>query len=89
MVPTAVIDIGRESILIAVQVAGPLLLTSLVVGLVISLVQAITQVQDQSLTFVPKLAAVAFMASLLMPWMLHVLVSFTARILMSIAHIGP
>jgi flagellar biosynthesis protein FliQ len=89
MVPTAVIDAGREAIFVCIQIAGPLLITALVVALLISLVQAITQIQDQTLTFVPKLAAVAFMGLLLMPWMLRVLASYTAAVLQSIAHIGP
>lgn len=71
------VDVGREALMVAVKLAFPLLLVGLVVGLVISVLQAATQVQEQTLTFVPKMFAVVATLFILMPWMLSVLAEYT------------
>jgi flagellar biosynthetic protein FliQ len=71
------IDIGRESLLVATKIAFPILLAGLVVGVIISILQTATQIQEQTLTFVPKIAAVVITLFLLMPWLLQVLLEFT------------
>jgi flagellar biosynthesis protein FliQ len=73
----------REAVSLALTTAAPLLITALAVGLVVSLIQAVTQVQEQSLTFIPKLATVGLLFIVLLPWMIRGLVEFTVRMLQS------
>ena len=79
-----VIELGRQGLQVALLVAGPLLLISLVIGLVISLIQVATSIQDVTLTFVPKIVAVAVALLLIGPWMLRTLIDFTRRLLDSV-----
>lgn len=81
MTPDMVKDILADAIKTFFLAAGPVLLVSLVVGFIISLLQAVTQVQDFTLTFVPKILAVFLCLFLFLPWMASVLISFTSRIL--------
>ncbi|MCL2033882.1 MAG: flagellar biosynthesis protein FliQ [Oscillospiraceae bacterium] len=73
-------DIMMESFLTALMLALPPLLVSLAVGLIISILQAATQVSEQTLTFVPKLLAIGITLVLLGPWMLEVLSDYTVRL---------
>ncbi len=77
MTDTAVLEIALQAILIAAKLSAPILLVTLAVGFGISLLQAVTQIQEVTLTFVPKLAAVAVVLMLAGNWMLHEMVSFT------------
>jgi len=79
-----VVDLARNAIVLASLVAGPMLVTALVVGLVISVLQAVTQIQEQTLSFLPKLAAVAAVFLLSLPWMLQLLVKYTTELFRSI-----
>ncbi|HEY8495579.1 MAG TPA: flagellar biosynthesis protein FliQ [Limnochordales bacterium] len=81
MSDATVIDLGREAIVTVLLVAGPMLGLSLLVGLVISVFQATTQIQEQTLTFIPKILAVLGAAILFGPWMLRVMTEFAARLL--------
>lgn len=72
-----VFDILRESMLVTMIVAGPLMLIGLIVGVIISLVQAMTQIQEMTLTFVPKLIVLFVMMILFMPFMFATMVKFT------------
>jgi flagellar biosynthesis protein FliQ len=65
---------------LALKVAGPLLLVALVIGLVVSIFQAVTQIQEQSLSLIPKIAGVAVVVVLLGPWMLGQLVAYTTEL---------
>jgi len=78
---TQVLDLARRSITVALQLTMPILTLSLVVGVVISLFQAVTQIQEQTLTFVPKILALVLALVVLGPWMLHVIVGFTAGLI--------
>ena len=71
------IDLGREALWIAVKLSLPLLLAALVVGALIGVLQAATQLQDQTLNQVPKMFAVVAVVFLMLPWMLSVLVDYT------------
>nr|WP_246517679.1 flagellar biosynthesis protein FliQ [Clostridium aciditolerans] len=82
-----VIGIIKDAIQTGLLVAAPILLISIIVGLIISIFQATTQIQEQTLTFVPKLIAVALVGLITGSWMLHQLVNFTTRIFTYIAHI--
>lgn len=76
-----VIRLGQEAILTAMLVGGPLLGLALVVGLLVSLFQATTQLQEQTLTFVPKILAVFAAALLFGPWMMRTMLDYATRIL--------
>jgi flagellar biosynthetic protein FliQ len=73
-----VIGLGEQALWVALQVGGPILGISLVVGVVVSILQAVTQVNEQTLTFVPKLVAVAVGMLLLGPWMMETMLGFSA-----------
>lgn len=88
MMPTFVIEITREAILTTLLVAGPLLLSALVVGLAISLLQAVTQIQEQTLNFVPKAFCMAAVLVLLMPWYIRTLTRFMVRMIESTASVA-
>jgi flagellar biosynthetic protein FliQ len=75
-----VVTLASQAMSLAFKVAGPLLLVGLVVGLVVSIFQAVTQIQEQSLTLIPKIAGVAVVVVLLGPWMLDQLVSYTTNL---------
>ena len=77
MTEATVVALLRESVTTALMLSLPMLAVSLVVGLVVSLFQAVTQISEMTLTFVPKLLGVAAMLIILGPWMLHRLLSFT------------
>ena len=70
-------QLGRETMLTAMMVAAPMLLFGLVAGVSISLLQAVTQIQESTLSFIPKILGVAVALLLFMPWMLQKLVYFT------------
>jgi flagellar biosynthetic protein FliQ len=61
-------DLLRDTLLLALIIAAPMLIIGLVVGVLLSLLQAVTQIQEQTLSLIPKLAAMVFAAILLMPW---------------------
>lgn len=71
-----VIDIAREAIFTIIKVAAPILLVSLIVGLVVSILQTVTSIQEQTLTFVPKLIAVMLIVILFGNWMLTTVKEF-------------
>jgi flagellar biosynthesis protein FliQ len=62
------IEMVRQALLITLKIAGPILLAGIVVGLIISLLQSITSIQDQTLSFVPKIIVMILAAVLLIPW---------------------
>lgn len=80
MTQTMLNAIVKDTIVTAAKVSAPILITVLVLGLVISIFQATTQIQEQTLTFVPKLIATAVVGILLGSWMLQTIMSFTTRI---------
>ena len=73
-------EIITEGLITAAKIAAPILITVMVVGIIISIIQATTQIQEQTLTFVPKLIAGALVGVICGSWMLHTLVTFTERI---------
>ena len=75
----------REAVLIAFTVAGPFLLAALVVGLTISIFQTVTSINEQTLTFVPKIVAVLGTFGLMLPWMMTTILEFAKRMLTNIA----
>ena len=79
-----IVDLARNAIMLTLLVSAPLLLAALVVGLLVSVVQAVTQIQEQTLTFVPKLIVVAVVFLVALPWMLQLLVKYTTELLRSL-----
>jgi flagellar biosynthetic protein FliQ len=84
MSETFIMSVGKQAIVMALTVAAPALVISMVVGLIISIFQAVTQIQEQTLTFVPKLLAIILVFLILGPWMMQTLVQFTQNMLNSI-----
>ena len=78
-----VTDLARNAIMVAMLISAPLLLVALLVGLVVSIIQTMTQVQEQTLSFVPKLLAVGATMLVALPWMLQLLVEYTANLFRS------
>ncbi|HUV31664.1 MAG TPA: flagellar biosynthesis protein FliQ [Acidobacteriota bacterium] len=76
MTPQMVVSIGREALTVVVLVAGPMLAFGLLVGLIVSIFQAVTQINEMTLTFVPKILAVALALLLFLPWMINTLTDF-------------
>jgi flagellar biosynthesis protein FliQ len=83
-----VVDIARDAIVVLLQVSGPIMLVGLAIGLVVSLIQAITHIQEMTLAFVPKILAIFASLLLFAPFMIAQLVSFMERIAQRIATIG-
>jgi flagellar biosynthetic protein FliQ len=79
-----VIDLSRDAILTALMVSAPLLLIAMGVGLVISIIQSVTQIQEQTLSFVPKLVLVGGAFIVGMPWLIQILMKFTTQIIRGI-----
>lgn len=80
----AVLTIGQEALLLLLMVSAPILGAALLVGLVVSLFQAVTQIHEATLAFVPKLIAVVAVLAIAGPWMLTVLVEYIRRVLTGI-----
>ncbi len=75
-----VIDIATQTLIVAAKISAPILIVTLALGLAVSLVQSVTQVQEHTLTFVPKLAGVALVIVVAGNWMLAELMGFTTRL---------
>jgi flagellar biosynthetic protein FliQ len=75
------IELARSSMVVMLKVAAPPLLAGLAIGLAISLFQALTQIQEMTLTFVPKVVAVFLTLLIFLPFMLHTLIDFTHQVL--------
>jgi flagellar biosynthetic protein FliQ len=75
-----VINLATQAMSLALKVAGPLLLAGLVIGVLVSIFQAITQIQEQSLSLIPKIAGVAVVMVVLGPWMLGQVVAYTTAL---------
>jgi flagellar biosynthetic protein FliQ len=84
----AMLDVARDGIVTFLKVAGPLMVIALVVGLVISLLQALTQIQEQTLIYVPKILAVFAALLLMLPFMGDALAGYMVRIAARIASGG-
>ena len=84
MTPEYVIRLGQDTLTLVLFVGGPILIVALVVGLAVAIFQAVTQVHEMTLTFIPKILAVGVTIILVLPWMLQQMLEFTARLLRSI-----
>ncbi|MDP6418790.1 MAG: flagellar biosynthesis protein FliQ [Candidatus Krumholzibacteria bacterium] len=75
-----IIDLGREALLVTLKVAGPMLAAALLIGLVVSIFQAVTQINEMTMTFVPKIIGILLTGVLVLPWVLGVMVAFSRRL---------
>jgi flagellar biosynthetic protein FliQ len=72
----------RDTLLLVLKISAPILLTGVAIGLLISLIQSVTSIQDQTLTFVPKIAVMVIVAGVLLPWIYGRLVEYAAEMMM-------
>jgi len=79
-----IVDLARNAIMLALLIAGPMLIVALLIGLTVSVLQAVTQIQEQTLAFVPKLVGVAVVFLLALPWMIQLLVKYTTELFRSL-----
>lgn len=84
MTQAFVMDLGIRAVETAMLVAAPVLLVSLAVGLIVSVFQAITQINEMTLSFIPKVVAVVAVLVIFFPWMLQVMLDFTRELILSI-----
>ena len=77
MSPENAVDIGREAIMMMLLTSAPVLITGLVVGMLAGVFQAVTQIQEQAISFVPKIVAVVVVLSLMLPWLVNRLVQYS------------
>ena len=84
MTPEFVIGFARQSIELALMIAMPMLGVGLLVGIVVSVIQAATQIQEMTLTFIPKVVAIFIALLLAFPWMLDKMVTFTRNLILNI-----
>jgi flagellar biosynthetic protein FliQ len=87
MTDQTVIDLGTRAIWVAIQIAAPTLLAALIVGLIVSIFQAATQINEQTLAFIPKVIAMTIAAVVCGPWILQVMIGFTTEIFAGIPNI--
>jgi len=87
MTPETVVTVGRHALEMTLMLAAPLLLTALAVGLIVGIFQAATQINEMTLSFIPKLLAMAAVLAITGPWMLRTLVEYTRNLIESIPSI--
>jgi flagellar biosynthetic protein FliQ len=83
-----VIALGKEAIMTALLVSAPMLVSGLIIGLMIGIFQAVTQIQEMTLTFIPKILVVFLSLFFFLPWMLNVVITFTTNIFQSIGSVA-
>ncbi len=81
MTQETVLKLAKDALQITLLVSGPLLLVSLVVGVIVSIIQVVTSIQDMTLSLIPRMIAVFVVFLLLLPWLMHLLIGFSVRIL--------
>ena len=84
MNPDAAILLGREAVNMALVIGAPMLVAGLVVGLVVGMLQAITQIQEQAISFVPKLVVMVLVLSVALPWLVQEMVQYSRDIIQNI-----
>lgn len=84
MTPEYAIKLGQDTLVLVLSIAGPMLIVALIVGLGIAIFQAVTQIHEMTLTFIPKILAVAAVIALMLPWTIRRMIDFTVGLLSSI-----
>jgi len=75
-----ILKLAKDTLEITLMISGPMLLVSLVVGIVVSIAQVVTSIQDMTLSFVPRVIAVFVAFLLIFPWIMNILIAFTAQL---------
>lgn len=80
-----IIKLGQDAMRVTAMIAGPMLIATLVIGLIVSIFQALTQINEATLTFIPKMIVVAIVIVVAGPWMMDVMTSYTINLFENIA----
>jgi flagellar biosynthetic protein FliQ len=88
MTEADVLDVARDAMMTMLLISAPMLIIGLVVGLIISVFQTLTHIQEMTLTFIPKILSIFAALILFMPWMLRQLIEFTQRVMDKIVALG-
>ncbi|MEO8599826.1 MAG: flagellar biosynthesis protein FliQ [bacterium] len=88
MTPESVMSIGRHAIEITLMIAAPMLLTALAIGLVVSIFQAATQINEQTLSFIPKLVGIFLALIIAGPWMLSIMLDYMRSVFTGISNLS-
>lgn len=75
-----VLDLGRQALVTTLMVGGPMLAAALVIGLLVSVFQAVTQINEMTMTFVPKIVGILVVGLITLPWVLRVMLGFTRQV---------
>ncbi len=81
---TQVVNLASQAMTVALKIGGPMLLAGLVIGLIVSIFQTVTSIQEATLTFIPKIIGIAVLIVVLGPWMMQQLLSYTSDLFLSI-----
>ena len=79
----AAVEIGRQALVVAFLISAPMLIVGLLVGVVVSILQAATQIQEQTLSFIPKILAMMAALFVFLPWMIATVIDFTRQLILS------
>lgn len=82
----SIVMIVRMTLLLVLKIAGPILIAGMAIGLLISLFQSVTSIQDQTLTFVPKIAIMVIVAAMMLPWIVGKLMTYTIEMMSLIGY---
>ena len=85
---STVIDIGRQALIVTLLVSGPMLLAGLLIGLLVGVFQAVTQIHEMTLTFIPKILVMVLVFLALLPWMLIKIVEYSTSVFNLISQVG-
>nr|WP_320050095.1 flagellar biosynthesis protein FliQ [uncultured Desulfuromonas sp.] len=88
MTPEFVIDLGRNAVKTVLLISSPMLLSGLIIGLLVSIFQAATQINEQTMTFIPKIVAVLVSLILFAPWIIRIMLAFTENVFQGITLLG-
>lgn len=80
MDPSLVVEVGRQALITVILIAGPLLVAGLIVGLAVGVFQAVTQIHEMTLTFIPKIIAIVGMLFFLLPWMIIKFINYAVNL---------
>ena len=84
MDPLDAIDLGREAVMVTLLISSPVLIAGMAVGLLIGLIQALTQIQEQTVAFVPKIMAMVLTLSIALPWLVNRMVEYSRQLITNI-----
>ena len=84
-----VMSIGADALRTTIYLAGPLLVTAMMIGIVVSVLQAVTQINESTLTFIPKVVGIILVLVVMAPWMVEVMSNYTEQVIITAGQIRP